>query len=101
MLPEVSIRLLRAPGEGREGGIADRERDARLGGGGRIRCPRCRWEPERGDRWSCVCGHLWNTFETGGVCPECQRRWKETQCQRCLGWSPHPHWYESEGEPPA
>ena len=62
-------------------------------GGPRIRCPRCAWEPGRGDRWTCACLHVWNTFETGGVCPACQRQWLETQCPRCDGWSPHLAWY--------
>jgi hypothetical protein len=62
-------------------------------GGGRIRCPRCGWQPRRHDRWSCNCGHLWNTFETRGVCPACGRVWRETQCLRCHEWSPHEAWY--------
>jgi hypothetical protein len=28
--------------------------------------------------WSCNCGHLWSTFETGGVCPACLHRWTST-----------------------
>jgi len=35
----------------------------------RIRCPFCGWSPRKEDRWSCDCGHEWNTFDTGGVCP--------------------------------
>jgi hypothetical protein len=37
--------------------------------GPRIRCPLCGWSPRKEDRWSCDCGHEWNTFDTGGVCP--------------------------------
>jgi hypothetical protein len=37
----------------------------------RIRCPLCGWSPRKEDRWSCSCGHEWNTFDTGGVCPAC------------------------------
>ena len=44
---------------------------------GRIRCPHCRWQPERGSRWLCYpagapefffggCGASWNTFDTRG-----------------------------------
>lgn len=70
------------------------ERTRRQGGRDeRIRCPRCGWEPRASDRWSCTCGHAWNTFETGGVCPGCGREWAETQCLRCRGWSPHRSWY--------
>jgi hypothetical protein len=59
----------------------------------RIRCPKCGWEPSRRDLWMCVCLHVWNTFETGGVCPACRREWEETQCLRCQGWSTHDDWY--------
>jgi hypothetical protein len=68
----------------------------RLGDGDRwnkIRCPRCAWQPKRSDRWQCSCLHLWNTFETRGVCPECSYRWQETMCLRCAKWSPHAAWY--------
>jgi hypothetical protein len=37
----------------------------------RIRCPLCGWSPRKEDLWSCSCGHLWNTFDTGGVCLQC------------------------------
>ncbi len=59
----------------------------------KIRCPRCAWTPERKDRWSCACGHVWNTFDTGGVCPACDAAWADTQCLRCQAWSPHARWY--------
>ena len=70
-------------------------------GGRRIRCPKCAWEPRREDHWSCACLHVWNTFETGGVCPACQRQWLETQCPRCDGWSPHLAWYVDQSTPNA
>jgi hypothetical protein len=38
----------------------------------RIRCPACQWQPARYDMWNCNpggCGHIWNTFDTRGVCP--------------------------------
>jgi len=69
------------------------------GGGPRIRCPKCGWEPERDSRWSCSCLHSWNTFDTEGLCPACGRKWVETQCLRCHQWSPHREWYEEDGEP--
>lgn len=74
---------------------ADDEKDSGSSGL-RIRCPRCGWKPGREDRWSCTCGCVWNTFETGGVCPECLRQWTSTQCLSCQLWSPHSEWYGEE-----
>ena len=65
---------------------------------GGIRCPKCGWEPGKDDRWSCDpggCGHVWNTFETSGTCPQCNRHWSETACLRCSEWSPHEDWYDT------
>ena len=45
------------------------------------------------DRWRCHCGHSWNTFDTGGVCPGCRYQWKITKCLRCKEWSAHSDWY--------
>ena len=59
----------------------------------RIRCPLCDWSPRKEDRWCCECGHEWNTFDTGGVCPACLHQWTETQCLSCSRWSPHSDWY--------
>jgi hypothetical protein len=61
----------------------------------RIRCPKCEWRPKTEDRWMCFpgCQHHWNTFETAGVCPSCQKQWAETACLRCTIWSPHAEWY--------
>jgi len=62
--------------------------------GPRIRCPKCGWSPRKGDLWACSCGHLWNTFDTGGVCPACLRQWTETQCLSCARWSAHSDYAE-------
>jgi hypothetical protein len=59
----------------------------------RIRCPKCKWQPGRADRWQCACRHVWNTFDTRGVCPACRFAWQDTQCLRCHEWSPHIEWY--------
>ena len=61
--------------------------------GPHIRCPLCGWVPRRFDRWSCKCGHSWNTFDTGGVCPGCLYQWKVTQCLSCHKFSAHSDWY--------
>jgi hypothetical protein len=61
--------------------------------GPRIRCPLCGWSPRKDDLWSCSCGHEWNTFDSGGVCPACLHQWAETQCLPCSRWSLHSGWY--------
>jgi hypothetical protein len=82
--------------------LADLLRAAGLGGRkGGIRCPRCRWEPDRASRWSCDCGMVWNTFETRGLCPACARQWTETSCPACHRWSRHEDWYEPEAGCPS
>jgi hypothetical protein len=63
------------------------------GDGSGIRCPVCGWTPAAEDRWMCECGHLWNTFDTGGVCPSCLLKWTFTCCLACHLWSPHSDWY--------
>lgn len=48
--------------------VIDRESDqdkSLAPSGPRIRCPLCGWMPRNEDRWSCSCGHQWNTFDTG------------------------------------
>jgi hypothetical protein len=63
------------------------------GGGKRIRCPLCGWQPARSDRWVCGCGEEWNTFETRGRCPSCRHQWTWTECLRCRRRSAHERWY--------
>jgi|SRR5579884_3511705 hypothetical protein len=68
----------------------EEKENAGLGDGGPfIRCPKCRWAPRAHDRWMCNCGHVWNTFNTGGVCPGCLYQWTETACLACGQWSLH------------
>ncbi len=69
-------------------------------GGKKIRCPRCAWQPRKDDRWSCRCGHAWNTFDTRGRCPECRYIWDVTQCLSCHEFSLHEAWYVSEPDAP-
>lgn len=66
--------------------------------GGRIRCPKCSWEPAKSDRWCCEpgCSSVWNTFDTRGVCPGCEKRWHDTMCLRCGRWSRLDDWYANE-----
>ena len=58
-----------------------------------IRCPKCAWIPTKSSRWSCTCLHIWNTFDTRGKCPKCNRQWTETACPACKQMSPHEAWY--------
>jgi hypothetical protein len=84
------VRWLRFKEEERRGGatkLGDSDR------WNRIRCPYCRWQPGRQDRWMCKCHHVWNTFDTRGVCPACTYVWLDTMCLRCQQWSPHADWY--------
>ena len=59
----------------------------------RIRCPLCKWQPQKSSRWACHCGHAWNTFDTAALCPGCGWQWEETVCLRCHEWSWHRDWY--------
>ena len=59
----------------------------------KIACPKCTLEPTASDEWACQCGHVWNTFDTGGQCPACRYVWRETACLACARWSPHHDWY--------
>jgi hypothetical protein len=89
------VLWLRAGGSRR---AVDRRRTGRASGSRkgrpRIRCPKCQYEPTRSDRWTCVCFHVWNTFDTHGVCPGCGLGWSDTCCPRCRQWSRHDDWYE-------
>jgi hypothetical protein len=95
-----ALRLLDA-GDGRPGDPSILDEALRRAGlrrrPPRIRCPRCRWRPRRGDRWLCTwhgCGTSWNTFETRGRCPGCGHQWTDTCCLACHRWSRHLDWYE-------
>jgi len=70
----------------------------------RIRCPHCKWKPNKSSRWWCAdcehpewfsggCGAFWNTFATAGRCPQCSHQWRWTSCLKCDGWSLHEDWY--------
>ena len=66
----------------------------------KIYCPGCAWAPGRHDEWECRpgCGTVWNTFETRGRCPGCQKRWLVTVCLACFVSSLHEAWYHEEDE---
>lgn len=88
-----SGRIISSGVTGREGTDGPRMRspDGRL-----IRCPKCLFQPPIGLRWTCKCGHAWNTFSTSGRCPACHFQWEVTQCLACGESSEHRAWYASE-----
>jgi hypothetical protein len=61
-----------------------------------IRCPKCLFRPSGDLRWSCRCGHAWNTFWTSGMCPACDFEWEVTKCPYCGETSEHGDWYARE-----
>jgi hypothetical protein len=66
-----------------------------------VRCPLCGWIPRTKYRWFCECGHAWNTFDTRGICPGCQRQWQVTACPQCGEMPAHDQWYAPpEGSEP-
>ena len=61
-----------------------------------IRCPECRWVPIQEARLACKCRHVWNTFDTRGLCPACKYQWEVNQCPSCGAVSARPAWYPKE-----
>jgi len=61
-----------------------------------IRCPLCAWEYSPGVRWQCApdgCGAAFDTFATGGKCPQCSAQFPVTWCPACHEGTPHKRWY--------
>ena len=97
--PDATISAL-PDGSAKSSVVRDRDLEEKKSddpSGPRIRCPLCGWSPLKEDKWFCACGHEWNTFETGGVCPARLQRWTETQCLSCARWSAHSEWYQTDG----
>lgn len=68
-----------------------------------IRCPKCSWVPNANCKWKCsVCNTRWNTFDTRGQCPNCNKVYETTQCPKHVGgcgqFSLHKDWYEDAGQ---
>ena len=63
-----------------------------------VYCPKCQWEPDGHRYWVCTCAFKWDTFSTGGRCPNCGKVWDDTQCIGCEEWSPHLDWYHGLDE---
>ncbi|CAF5063961.1 unnamed protein product, partial [Rotaria sp. Silwood1] len=52
-------------------------------------CPKCNWVSNGEALWQGERAHSWNTFDTRGKCPQCEKQWTTTQCPICHEWSPH------------
>ena len=56
-------------------------------------CPTCNIAPPVGEYWRCSqCGHSFDTFETGAVCPSCRSQFPATQCLDCGRQHALPAW---------
>jgi Zn-dependent protease len=56
-------------------------------------CPSCRTAPPIGAYWKCSkCGSSFDTFQTGGVCPQCSATFDKTTCLDCRRQSPIAEW---------
>lgn len=60
-------------------------------------CPGCRTAPPIGNFWKCTqCSQMFDTFQTGAVCPHCGTRFDTTRCLHCLERSPLSEWVAKE-----
>jgi Zn-dependent protease len=60
-----------------------------------FRCPNCRTKPLLGERWRCdLCGQLFDTFQTGAVCPHCAKHFPQTMCGDCGKFYPMSEWVD-------
>ena len=56
-------------------------------------CPSCRSAPPLGAYWQCgKCGQLFDTFQSGGVCPNCAAQFVATMCLDCQEQHPMNDW---------
>ncbi|HEY2468546.1 MAG TPA: site-2 protease family protein [Terracidiphilus sp.] len=56
-------------------------------------CPSCKTSPPTGAYWKCnQCSTGFDTFATGGVCPQCSARFTTTTCLDCRRSAPIAEW---------
>jgi Zn-dependent protease len=56
-------------------------------------CPSCQTAPPLGPFWTCNhCNTRFDTFATGGICPQCSARFATTTCLDCRRPSPIAEW---------
>jgi Zn-dependent protease/DNA-directed RNA polymerase subunit RPC12/RpoP len=59
-------------------------------------CPTCKTSPPMGDYWKCgKCGHSFDTFQSGAVCPYCGTQYPVTRCLDCGHQHPMQEWAAS------
>ena len=64
-------------------------------------CPACKNAPPRGAFWVCgKCRKPFDTFETGGVCPNCGTQFAATSCPECGSLRPMSEWMAVPNVPP-
>ena len=66
-----------------------------------VACPACRTAPPLGAFWKCGrCGQLFDTFQTGAVCPKCGAQFATTRCLDCGALNPMSAWNVPVPVPP-
>jgi Zn-dependent protease len=56
-------------------------------------CPSCNSAPPIGAYWTCgKCGQPFDTFQSGGICPNCKSQFPMTMCLDCRRLSPVSEW---------
>ena len=58
-----------------------------------ITCPGCGNSPPAAPLWRCACGVAFDTFATGGICPQCGRPFTVTACPHCGQAFPFEQWH--------
>jgi len=61
-------------------------------------CPSCRKAPPIGNYWRCAqCQQGFDTFQTGGICPNCAAAYPDTACLDCRRTYPMSQWAKGGG----
>ena len=56
-------------------------------------CPACKTAPPVGEFWKCAqCRQAFDTFQSGGICPHCGKRFDVTRCLDCGAAHPMSEW---------
>jgi Zn-dependent protease len=64
-------------------------------------CPVCQVAPPQGDYWGCgKCQKPFDTFATGGLCPNCNTQYNVTSCPECGSLRPMNEWAAASNIPP-